>query len=53
MNTEKIKERIALQMDEVEKMKRCDYVITNDEVQAVLPQVLKLHAELLKRVSKN
>ena len=40
---------IARQMNEEEKMKRCDYVITNDEVAAVLPQVLKLHEELMQR----
>jgi len=40
---------IARQMKEEEKMKRCDYVITNDDVAAVLPQVLKLHEELMQR----
>jgi len=37
---------IAQQMDENEKMKRCDHVIINDDVTAVLPQVLKLHQHL-------
>jgi dephospho-CoA kinase len=40
---------IARQMDEDEKMKRCDYVITNDDVTPVLPQVLKIHELLLQR----
>ena len=40
---------IARQMNEEEKMNRCDYVITNDDVAAVLPQVLKLHEELMQR----
>jgi len=35
--------RMSRQMDEAEKMKRCDFVIVNDEVQAVMPQVLALH----------
>jgi len=34
------------QMDNDEKMKRCDYVIINDDVAAVLPQVLELHETL-------
>jgi dephospho-CoA kinase len=43
--------RIAQQMDEDEKMKRCDYVITNDDVMPVIPQVLSLHQELLLRTT--
>lgn len=37
---------VSKQMNEVEKMKRCNYVIANDEDTAVLPQVLALHQEL-------
>jgi len=37
------------QMDDEEKMKRCDHVITNDDVAAVLPQVLELHGLLSKK----
>ena len=48
VSQEKIFERMSFQMDEEEKMKRCDHVITNDDVQAVIPQVLKLHEELIK-----
>ena len=36
------------QIDETIKMKLCDFVIINDEQQAVLPQVLKLHEKFLK-----
>ena len=46
---EKVKSIMAQQMDEAEKMSRCDYVIVNDDVQASLPQVLQLHEVLLKR----
>jgi dephospho-CoA kinase len=46
---EKVLERMSQQMDEQEKIKRCDYVITNDDVQAVLPQVLHIHQQLLGR----
>jgi dephospho-CoA kinase len=40
---EEVMKRINRQMDEEEKMKRCDFVITNNEEVLVLPQVLKLH----------
>ncbi|HRO41436.1 MAG TPA: dephospho-CoA kinase [Flavipsychrobacter sp.] len=46
---EKVLERMSYQMSEEEKMNRCDFVITNDDMQAVLPQVLKVHGELLLR----
>lgn len=48
---EKVRSIMAQQMDEAEKMSRCDYVIFNDDVQAVLPQVLALHEVLLNRAS--
>lgn len=46
LSREKVLSIMAQQMDEDEKMKRCDHVIVNDDVTAVLPQVLKLHKEL-------
>lgn len=45
---EKIHERMSFQMDEKEKMKRCDFIIFNDDRKAVIPQALKLHEKLLK-----
>lgn len=47
---EKILERMSQQMDEEEKMKLCDFVITNDDSHAILPQVLKVNEELLHKV---
>ena len=44
---EDIMKRINRQMDDEEKMKRCDAVIINDENELVMPQVLKLHNWLL------
>ena len=38
--------RINKQIDQDEKMKRCDSVIINDEVEMVIPQVLKVHEKL-------
>lgn len=46
---DKIESVIARQMDEDEKMRRCDYVITNDDMIPVLPQVLKLHSSLIAK----
>lgn len=40
---EEVLKRMARQMNEEEKMKRCDFVIINDESQLVIPQVLELH----------
>ena len=39
--------RMNRQMNEQEKMKRCDFVIVNDEQQLLTPQVLKLHEQFL------
>ena len=38
---------MAKQLSEEEKMQRADYVLTNDDVRPLLPQVLALHAEFL------
>jgi len=43
----KILERMANQMNEEEKMSRCDYVITNDDKTAIIPQVMALHHQFL------
>jgi dephospho-CoA kinase len=46
LSREEVLARIARQMDEDEKMRRCDFVIINDDVHAVIPQVLQIHARL-------
>jgi dephospho-CoA kinase len=48
ISKEKVLERIQQQMDEKEKMSRCNFVIINDGEQAILPQVLAIHETLLK-----
>jgi len=45
---EQVEARMKLQMDEDEKMKRCDFIIINDEQQMLIPQVLLLHKRFLK-----
>lgn len=47
---EKVLERMSNQMDEDEKMRRCDAVIINDDITPVIPQVIHLHELLLERV---
>lgn len=39
--------RMNKQIDETIKMRLCDYVITNDEQELLIPQVLHLHEKLL------
>jgi dephospho-CoA kinase len=41
------------QMEETTKMRLCDFVITNDEQQLVIPQVLTIHETLLSKVDKS
>ncbi len=38
-----IEARMAKQLSEEEKMKRADFIIYNDGVQALIPQVMKIH----------
>lgn len=49
MTREKVLQRIASQMDDAEKMKRCDYVVINDDSTAIIPQVLDIHKALLAK----
>jgi dephospho-CoA kinase len=44
---EKVLGIVANQMNEDEKMKRCDHIIINDDTTAVLPQILALHQIML------
>jgi dephospho-CoA kinase len=44
---EAIDARISKQMNEEEKMKRCDYVLINDEKTLLIPQVTTLHEKLI------
>ena len=44
---EKVKERMNGQLNEEEKMKRCHFLIYNDELRALIPQVILLHNKLI------
>jgi len=41
-----VQQRMSKQIEEVIKMHLCDFIIYNDEVKAVIPQVLDLHKKL-------
>ena len=45
-----IKARIDAQMNEAEKMAKCDFVINNDEIELLIPQVLSIHQMLMAKV---
>jgi dephospho-CoA kinase len=51
LSREQVLARIAEQMDEDEKMKLCDFVLINDDQNALIPQVLDLNKKLLKKAS--
>jgi dephospho-CoA kinase len=45
---EKVLDRLRHQMNEKEKISRCDFVIQNDGLQPLLPQVLDIHQSLME-----
>lgn len=47
VSREEVLSRMSKQIDEFMKMKLCDFVITNDEQQLLIPQVLAVHEKLL------
>jgi dephospho-CoA kinase len=49
VSPEDVKRRMTNQVDDVIKMKLCDFVLHNNEQELLLPQVLALHNELIKR----
>ena len=49
LSREEVQARIARQMNNEEKMRLCDYVINNDGLHALVPQVLALHQTLLQQ----
>ena len=51
LGQEEVKKRMDKQMEETSKMRLCDFVITNDEQELVIPQVLAIHETLLSKVN--
>ena len=50
ISREQVEARMKLQMDEEEKMKKCNFLIVNDEQQRLIPQVLLLHEKFSQQV---
>ena len=48
LSREDVLARMKRQMSETLKMKLCDFVITNNEQELIIPQVLKLHERFLE-----
>jgi dephospho-CoA kinase len=53
ISKETIESRMGKQMNEEEKMKRCDFIIYNDERLLLIPQVIDIHKKLMKGALKN
>lgn len=49
IDAQQVAARMAQQMDEAQKMSKCDYIITNDDVSIVMPQILKIDLLLRER----
>lgn len=49
--SENVFKRMKQQMDESEKIRRCDFLIENDGVLALLPQVLSIHETLIGKAN--
>ena len=47
VSREEVMKRMNKQLNEEAKMSRCDFVLVNDELQLLIPQVLDLHQKLL------
>lgn len=47
ISRDEVLKRMSNQINEEIKMRLCDFVVTNDEQKALLPQVLALHRQLL------
>lgn len=48
LTKEAVEARMAKQMDETKKMNLCNFIISNDEVALLIPQVLELHKKIIE-----
>ena len=51
LSEEQVLNIMSKQMNDDEKMKRCDHIIINDDIAALVPQVLALHEMLLSQAA--
>ena len=52
VSREEVLKRMSSQLDDEVKMKRSDFVITNDEKSLIIPQVLSLHSQFISKTVK-
>ena len=52
VNKEAIEKRMQNQIDEKEKMDRCDFIIDNNETALLIPQVIAIHEKLLQNIER-
>ena len=45
---EEVQQRIDMQIDETIKMRLCDFVVTNNEQELLIPQVMALHEKFIR-----
>ena len=50
ISSDLVAQKIKSQLSDVEKIKKAHYVIRNNDDELVLPQILKIHAELLRQL---
>ena len=50
-SVEQVKDRMKNQIEESERIDRSDYVINNDEIEMLLPQIIKIHEDIVKRAN--
>lgn len=50
LTPEQFKNRMNKQMDEEIVKKLCDFIIVNDEQQLLIPQVIKIHDQILSKI---
>jgi dephospho-CoA kinase len=48
-----VEERMNNQLSDEEKIKRSDYILLNDEQELIIPQILKIHEQLLREAEAN
>ena len=53
LTREDVQNRMSKQIAETVKMRLCDFIITNNEQELVIPQVLSLHQQLLEVTRSN
>jgi dephospho-CoA kinase len=52
INEEAVLARMQKQMEEEEKLSRCDFIIVNDEQTLLIPQVLEIHQKIISNIER-